>query len=96
MKYLDLTPTDNCQFQSRLGAYTYRFSMLWTEENGWLMSIEKAGLTGYSPLVQGRAMRLDVDCFFGLGEAVQLIPRKEEPNQNNINKTCFLEVLYVD
>lgn len=96
MTYLDLTPTYNCQFQARLGSLTYRMTMLWTEENGWLMSIEKPAETGYTPIIQGRAMRLNVDCFSGLGEPVQLIPRREEPTLTNINKTCLLEVIYVE
>ena len=93
MEYLDITPTYNCRFQSRLNGITYRFTMLWSEVNGWLVSIEKPSTDGYQMLVHGKALRLDVDCFFGLGEAVQLIPRYEEPTLTNIGKTCFLEVI---
>lgn len=93
MNYLDINPTFNCDFSAKLGDITYKFTLLWSDVNGWLMSISKPVNGQYITIISGLALRLDVDCFSGLSEPVSLIPRYEEPTLNNIGTTCLLEVI---
>ncbi len=91
MKYLDITPTFHNVYNSTLNGTRYKFEMLWDSVNGWLVSIEKSGVS----IVDGRALRQDVDLFDGLSEPVKIIPRFAEPTRTNINQECKLEVVYV-
>ncbi|EPZ5422293.1 TPA: hypothetical protein JG819_004709 [Vibrio parahaemolyticus] len=93
MNYLDINPSPNSKFRATLGGVSYKFSLLWSDVNGWLMSISKNVDGNDVTLGSCIAMRLNVDCFEGLGESVALIPRFEEPDFDNIGKTCYLEVV---
>ena len=95
MDYLDLTPTFNCVFSSQITGTTYKFSLLWSDVNGWLISISKRVDGQYAAMIEGRALRLDENFFDGLGEPILITPRYEEPTLDNIGITCFLEVEYV-